>query len=260
MKRTLAILCGIAISVATGSSLHATPKPANVPPTQEIVVLDPNADPLSRPAVKTKPSGAPGLLEVEIPQTVIVHRYYYTGDRSFQAQLLPGGPCIVVVNHPKTAERLYVLVQMTPGAPRVIYTSHAIEYDYGKHGVTIRFCLLTGQPKVEYRNCMPVSRRLEDAGTKVNASCKEFADRSGITQVKQMACSGAKSVCKDTADVLGAVGKGIARPIAQVSQLIPGIKMLSTTEEDRAIRLRDAQVQTAEKAAASQNLTIPSGR
>ena len=76
-----------------------------------------------------------GNVIVDIPPVILVHRYYFTGERSFQAQLLPGGPSIVVVNHPKTGERTYIDVQMPPGAPRVTYTDHSIEYDYGETGV-----------------------------------------------------------------------------------------------------------------------------
>src|SRR5262245_8373619 len=119
-----------------------------VPPTLEIAVLDPNADPMGRPAIKLNKRDD-GRTEVEIPETVLVHRFYYTGDRTFQAQMLPGGPCIVVANHPKCGERLYIPVQMLPGAPRVHYTSRSIEYDFGKEGITIHFCTLFGSPKVE---------------------------------------------------------------------------------------------------------------
>jgi hypothetical protein len=258
--KALLLVGGIGLGVAVGTSVWATPKAANVPPTLEIAVMDPNVDPLGRPAIKTKPSGAPGTLQIDVPETVLVHRYYYTGDRSFQAQFLPGGPCIVVVNHPKTAERLYIPVQMLPGAPRVIYTSHAIEYDFGSQGVSIRFCALTGRPKVEYRNCMTIARRLENCHTKVSSACKEFSDRAGITEAKQQVCTASKNVCKDTGDALGTVGKVVMFPITLAGKILPGAQMMGTTDEDRAARLRDSQVKTAEKAAAGQNLSIPTGR
>src|SRR5258707_834397 len=70
-------------------------QPVAVPPGLEIEVLDPNVDPRGNPAVVTRP-GPMGAILVDIPPTVLVHRYYYTGDRSFQARLLPGGPCVVV--------------------------------------------------------------------------------------------------------------------------------------------------------------------
>src|SRR5262245_125102 len=85
-------------------------QPAPVPPDLEIEVLDPNVDPRGNPTVVTRPAaiptgmGASGRVIVDIPPTVLVHRYYYTGDRSFQYKMLPGGPCIVVASHPKTGE------------------------------------------------------------------------------------------------------------------------------------------------------------
>ena len=49
-------------------------------------------------------------------------------------------------------------------------------------------------------------------------------------------------------------------PITLAGKILPGAQMLGTTDEDRATRLRDSQVKTAEKAAAGQNLTIPTVR
>ncbi len=132
------------------SDLCAAPPTANVPPTLEIEVLDPNADPLGRPAVELIRDES-GNMTVDIPPVVLVHRYYFTGERSFQAQFLPGGPTIVVANHPKTGERTYIDVQMPPGAPRVNYTDHAIEYDFGSTSVTVHFGML-GSPSVKYRS------------------------------------------------------------------------------------------------------------
>ncbi len=261
-KRNLLLLgvLGLMLTTTLSAQHTAANKGAFVAPTLEIAVLDPNADPLGRPAVQYQPGPIPGRMTVNIPETVLVHRFYYTGDRNFQAQLLPGGPCIVVVRHPRCGELLYVPVQMPPGAPRVYYSSNSIEYDFGKHGVTLRFCTLHGQPKVEYRNCMTLTRRIEIQQAKVNAACKEFADRSGITEANQATSAACKNVCKDTADVLGAIGRGVMRPVAQIGQLIPGAQMLQTTDEDRAIRLRDQQVKAAEKAAASKGLSIPQNR
>src|SRR5207302_10265435 len=137
-------------------------QPTPVPATMEIEVLDPNVDARGNPAVLTRPGPAGGVL-VDIPPTVLVHRYYYTGDRTFQARLLPGGPCIVVASHPRTGERLYIPVQLPPGAPRVTYTAGSIEYDYGTQAVTISFCcLLHAGPKVTYRQGVPFTQKVEN--------------------------------------------------------------------------------------------------
>jgi hypothetical protein len=138
-------------------AVYADRPPANVPPTWEIEVLDPNADPLSRPAVELT-RGENGMT-VDIPPVVLVHRYYFTGERSFQAQLLPGGPTIVVANHPRTGERTYIDVQMPPGTPRVTYTDHAIEYDFGRTSVSVCFGLV-GNPSVKYRSGPSVADRV----------------------------------------------------------------------------------------------------
>lgn len=148
------VVC-FACSMATS---FADQPASNVPPTLEIEILDPNADPLSRPAVELE-QGGDGNMIVNIPPTVLVHRYYFTGERSFQSQLLPGGPTMVVANHPKTGERVYIDVQMPPGAPRVTYTDHTIEYDFGDTGVSVCFGLL-GNPSVKYRSGPSIQSRM----------------------------------------------------------------------------------------------------
>jgi hypothetical protein len=115
---------------------HATP----VPPTLEIEVIDPGVDPLGNPSTQLVPDPSrPGQMQVVTPPTVLVHHFYYTGDRTFQGPMLPGGASILVVNHPSTGERCYVPAQMLPGAPKVTYRSCSIEYDYGENGITLLF-------------------------------------------------------------------------------------------------------------------------
>lgn len=161
------------------------PGPANVPPTEEIEILDPGVHSEGKPAVLVG-EGPGGEATIDIPPVVLVHRYYYSGDRSFQGPMLPGGPSILVVNHPKTGERLYVEAQMMPGAPRITYTGHGIEYDYGQQAVSLRFGLL-GKPKVMYRNGVSWServgnvlriRQLRENVTALNTKTKAYAGKS----------------------------------------------------------------------------------
>ncbi|HMP78073.1 MAG TPA: hypothetical protein PKD54_01350 [Pirellulaceae bacterium] len=135
--------------------------PLPVPPHLEIEVIDPGVDPVGNPAVRLQDTGTDTTL-VDIPPTVLVHRYYYSGDRSFQGPLLPGGPTIVVANHPITGERCYIELQMLPGAPRVLYSGRSIEYDYGSHSTIVRFPK-RGCPTVVYRNGATFSRAVADA-------------------------------------------------------------------------------------------------
>ena len=140
--------CAAALAMLSTSAPAAPPSP--VPPTLEIAVLDPNVDPQGNPAIVVRDDGHGGAV-VDIPPVVLVHRYYYTGDRSFQGPMLPGGPSIVVVNDPRNGQRCYIPAQMLPGAPVVRYTGRKIEYDYGRNGITVSFGML-GSPKVTYRN------------------------------------------------------------------------------------------------------------
>lgn len=246
--------------LATGASLSANNHgAAPVPPTLEIAVLDPNADPLGNPAVRTRP-GLAGGLEVDIPQTVLVHRYYYSGDRSFQAQLLPGGPCIVVVHHPKNGERLYIPVQMIPGAPRVHYTHRAIDYDYGHQGIRIEFALLTGRPRVEYRSGKTVRRVVEETSATAKATATGVIERIGLGDLGRWTASKAKSLGGAAMDRVHDAGQTVAGPLQGVGQALPGASLLQSTSEDAAQRLRDADVRRAAEKALPRKIDIPTIR
>ena len=147
----------LAISVQAQQTIRDT---SNVTPALEIEILDPGVDPLGHPAVLLTESSLEDMQEIDIPPAVLVHRYYYTGDRSFQAQLFPGGPSIVVAHHPKSGQKLYVPVQMLPGAPRVTYTKRAIEYDFGKTKIHVVFCR-KDRAVVKYRTGPTVWERVE---------------------------------------------------------------------------------------------------
>jgi hypothetical protein len=207
----------ILLVVLWGLVAHAATKhhPANVPPTEEIEIISPNADPLDRPsAVLT--DGPNGEKLVDIPPTVLVHKYYYTGDRSFQAQLLPGGPTIVVVNHPKTGERCYVEVQMMPGAPRVTYTVHGIEYDFGEHGIKLAFRPVTQKPFVRYRNGLKLHKKIGETvhAQQVWDHTKQFSTRA--THTVGGATVQAGTVVKTT----------VVQPVQQIVGLMPFGKMI----------------------------------
>lgn len=133
---SLAALLLVAAPLVVFAQMHATP----VPPALEMQVIDPGVDPLGNPTTQLVPDPRnPGQMQAIVSPTVIMHHYYYSGDRTFQGPMLPGGPCILVVCHPATGERCYIPAQMLPGAPKVTYRSCAIEYDYGDNGITLHF-------------------------------------------------------------------------------------------------------------------------
>lgn len=125
-----------------------------VPPADEILVISPTVDPEGKPRPIFQSDSTTGMQRVEIPPTVIVHRYYYTGDRDFQGPMLPGGPSVIVASHPVTGEQLMIQAQLLPGAPRVHYTHRSIQYDYGKTKIILDFGFFKkSSPHVVVKQC-----------------------------------------------------------------------------------------------------------
>ncbi len=242
-------------------------QPVAVPPGLEIEVLDPNVDPQGNPTVLTRPAavtssfGHDGQLQVDIPPTVLVHRYYYTGDRSFQARLLPGGPCIVVVSHPKTGERLYIPVQLPPGAPRVTYTDSSIEYDYGTQAVTISFCcLLHCSPKVTYRQGITVKEKVEHCAVCARDATRRLVNRTGIPECADKAAAGTKSAVVTTVDRVNDLGKKLLAPPIALIRATPLSNLLNESPEVRAEKDRAAEVKRAADRASQADSFINTNR
>ena len=190
MGRTAARLATLAFALSTPLGAGCVPlgagflKPASapVPATQEIELLDPGQGSTSVPPVVTR-LGADGVHKVDVPPAVLVHRYYPSGDRDFQAQMLPGGPMIVAVSHPKTLERVYVPIVLPPGAPRVYYSGRSIVYDYGKQSVTLTFGL-HGPPKIRHSQGLRLAGLLRDAADDAADGLDEVTPKLGLLRPK----------------------------------------------------------------------------
>lgn len=196
-----AVLSGVGcLSTRTGP---LRPAAAPVPPSDEIEILDPSQGATHVPAVVTC-VGEDGVQRVDVPPAVLVHRYYPTGDRSFQAQFLPGGPVIVAVNHPKTLERVYVPVTLPPGAPRVTYTGKSIRYDYGPQSVTLTFGPL-GCPRVTYSQGTVLGEKVRDLAEHTADRTHELAEMAGVPQGLQRVKTGVGSLFDRGAEAVGSL-------------------------------------------------------
>lgn len=232
-----AVACVAAVSwAAPGRAQH--PPAAPVSPTQEIEVLDPGVDPTGRPAAQVK-MGPDGVNRVEVPPTVLVHRFYYTGDRNFQGPLLTGGPVIVAVSHPKTFERVYVPLVLPPGSPRVYYTRDAIRYDFGPQSITLTWGLC-GNPQVRYGQATWVGDRSRGVAAGAAAGVKSWVHRTGVPEGIQKASAATKDALSATADRIKDVGQMAVTPVLNVARALPGAQLLNTPPEDRAARAREA--------------------
>lgn len=240
---TALLVIAATTGLARGDGPHPfRPAGAPVPATQEIEVLDPGVDPTGKPAVLLHP-GPLGQV-VDIPPAVLVHRFYYTGDRTFQAQMLPGGPVIVAVSHPQTLERVYVPLTMPPGAPRVTYTAHEIRYDYGPQSVTLKFGVC-GKPTV----CYSQSTQLHETARQKAIACRDTTldlyRRTGIADGCRQLKDETRKLFGATADAFGSARQTVTNPI------VKGFDSLSDA-------LRPAESGAAKKAAtAAENATRP---
>ncbi len=242
------ILTSSAVALLFAAILPATTfaqkhRVSTVPATLEIEVLDPGVDPVGNPAVRVERYDD-GTAEIDIPPTILVHRYYYSGDRKFQGPMLPGGPSILVFNHPQTGERCYVLAQMMPGAPRVTYTKNGIEYDYGNTAISVVFGW-GGKPSLKYRNGKSWSQR---AAAIVHAEqIKECCER--ISENCSGSCEQSKKVVKGAFVEVGETAKTAAIPVKNTLEIMPFGKRLfsgdlgerlaekaDTHEREKAIR------------------------
>jgi len=236
------------------------PRSVPVPPTQEIEILDPNVDPMGRPAVKVSPViGPDGQARIDIPPTILVHRFYYTGDRSFQGPMLPGGPTVVVVNHPADGERVYLEIQMLPGAPRVIYTRHSIEYNYGVQSIILSFGA-HGRPKVNFRQGVSLATKARVATAQTEQATVRLIERTGAPEAGRKVYEATKNVVGTAADRVHDVGKAVITPLVKIVQIVPGVKMLMSSAEQRVQNERDSLVQRAQAETTQLEASIPTNR
>ncbi|NQU24299.1 MAG: hypothetical protein HQ567_23705 [Candidatus Nealsonbacteria bacterium] len=248
--------CVAALAMLSTSAAAAPPTP--VPPTLEIAVLDPNVDPQGNPAIVVRNDGRGGAI-VDIPPVVLVHRYYYTGDRSFQGPMLPGGPSIVVVNDPRTGERCYIPVQMLPGAPVVRYTGRKIEYDYGRNGITVSFGMW-GTPKVTYRNRVPVTRMATQVATGATKGVGAMAQQSGIPRLTRSGVENTRNLAVNAKHGIEDLGGGLLAPVCGLVNSTPLGAIFASNPEDNARRKRDAALRRAAEQQAKASISLPTIR
>lgn len=103
------------------------------PGFNELIVVEPGTQEDGLPAPQIHGG------HVQIPPTLHIHPYYYAGDKEYQGPIINGGPTIVVANHPKSGEKLYIEAVLPQGAPIVSYTARKITYIFPNRRVIIEF-------------------------------------------------------------------------------------------------------------------------
>lgn len=256
----LACLALAAVASAQPPACFRGPGPVVVPATDEITVLDPRTNSLGKPSpVLYHDSNG---LQVDIPPSVIVHNFFYTGDRDFRGPTLAGGPSVIVVNHPRTGERLYLDVQMLPGSPRIIYRANSIEYDFGHQKVHISFVTpltlgLCFDPKVTYTRS---NGKMLDPHVAQRGPVTKWIDRTGAPHLVHGVVKGGASVLNASADGVHMVGKAVVSPITQVVDATPLGSIVHRDPGEQATQDRNRLLERESGNRLQENIYIPTNR
>ena len=228
-----------------------------VSPADEIQIIMPGTSRQMRPeAVVTGQ-------KVEIPPTILVHKYYYSGDRDFRAPSFPGGPTLVVVQSPETGQQLCLEVQMPAGSPRVFYRRHWIDYHFGKQVVRIQFC----NPLQLHEQQQPVVKYLKATADlrQPTAACSDSAagqwvEKTGLPSMAKGSVDTAKSLADSTAGGIHTVSTAVLAPFRQVRDSTILSRFTKSNPEAEATRARDAAVEKAQRQSDRLNSSIPTLR
>ena len=219
----------------------------------ELVIYDPGAHERGLPSPQLVETGNGAGLKVDIPPTVHVHRYYYSGDKEFQGPIINGGPTVVVANHPKTGERMYFDVVLPAGAPRIAHNKHSITYVYPDKRVAIEFRhfpLNTNRASVKIQSGQGLRRNIHEARENVSEHLKEGLANSPVIQSGKE-CSGEVSDFLNGVKVtIGDMSSKSADGLKSLSNMIPGVTYLKSQAEqepqkDYANSIRQAGIKKA---------------
>lgn len=226
-------------------------KKAPVPATQEIEVILPGVSSDGIPAVLVESDGDNNS-KIEIPPTVLVHRYYYTGNRKFQGPYLPGGPSIIVANHPKTKCRVYVDLQLLPGAPEVHYWANMIEYRYGKSRILISFAH-DGGAKVSYKNHLPIGTTFKNVTVGTTKATVGLISKTGVPKATSRV---ARTFGGYTYDA----GKFVVDKSKQLLSNTPLSGLITKDKSELDLKTRNRKLQRAVEQNIGANASFPTNR
>lgn len=217
------------------------------PGIHDLVVYDPGTHERGLPAPEFIPDEFGGM-KVDIPPTVHVHRYYYSGDKEIQGPIIKGGPTVVVANHPKTGKRMYIDVVLPAGAPRIAYNKYGITYVYPDKRVSITFPRMPwnhDEAKVVNRGGRGLERKVRDANEKSREHLRENLGNSSLVQ-------SSKDLAGETGDMLHGVkitveqvGSKTLDTFKSATEMIPGVTYLKSLRDQQPQATYESSVRAA---------------
>ena len=234
------IICTMIVATAE----TAEPKQ---PGLNQLVVLDPTPDQNGAPSVSVDAEG-----KVEIPSTLHVHPYNYSSDMEYQAQILKGGPTVVVASHPKTQTKMYVDVVLPAGAPVIAYNRESITYVYTDHRIVIHFSDLF--PKCFTVKNVPgrgLGRKLRDASKDVTKRVTTVRKQSSLVRELSGAAKGTGKVLKGAGGIAMKATSSLIERGRALAGMFPGVQALQSIsdripEEQQKEEIRQAGLEQAQ--------------
>lgn len=245
---------GVMIAVSAVCFLCVSPVWAELPTApglNDLVVCEPGVHERGLPAVQFRsPEGGRGLC-VDIPPAVHIHRYYFSGEREIQGPIIQGGPTVVVANHPKTGERMYIDVMLPAGAPRIAYRKSCITYVYPQQRVVVDFSHFPFSSQrviVRYHSGQGIGRKM-DAWRHhlVDHTKQHLAQSSAINSLKQ-ASSDTGKLLLGAGESVGSLTSGAIDGAKSAVDLIPGVVPLRSMAEQRPNRQYQDTIRQAARA------------
>lgn len=240
-------LCWFALAgaLATGSCTEA--QEPREPGLGELIVVDPGVQEQGKPTVIIEGG------KVEIPPALHVHPNYYCGDKEFQAQILQGGPTIIVANHPKSGEKLYIDAILPAGAPIVAYSSHCITYVYTDRRVCIEFCRLNHRKAtVKYISGRGLVREVHEQTGEIVQAVHEQKQKSRLVSELGELGTEVTDIAKGSAGVFSTAGAVAVERARAFTRVLPGTSMLRSLGQQSGQRAAAEQARQAGKAAVQQ--------
>ena len=241
-KITAALACALLIplTVCAGEPRE--------PGFNDLIVIEPNQQEDGLPAVSVEGG------HVNIPPTLHVHPYYYSGDKEYQGPILNGGPTIIVANHPKSGEKLYIDAVLPAGAPLIAYSKDTITYIYKDRRVIVHFRhLLRNRADVSYVSGRGIFRKTEEHVAKRVEGIRDLRRRSPLAGELGEIRKDSVRLAKGT---IGTVTKVSATALSRVrgmAKALPGVQALQSAgdqieERGAAEEIRQAGLKQIENA------------
>lgn len=230
-----------------GSVSPAFAQEPSAPGLHDLVVYDPGVHERGLPKAVFKPHGDYGF-EIDIPPAVHVHRYYYSGDKEIQGPIINGGPTVVVANHPKTGNRMYIDVVLPSGAPRIAYNKHGITYVYPNQRVEVKFQSFPFDPNkavIKNHHGKGWGRTVHDAHQHATQHVKEGLSSSPMVQSVKKATGDASDLLHGVKVSLGDLSTQGADGLKTLTNMVPGVTYLRSLAEERPNRQYQTQTDSA---------------